>query len=162
MDLFPIRETSQRLLEAELRYPKRSEVERFENAMPDSPYRLARTWHSALESIFGATLQLISSLKPSIVVVLNSWASKMLEYKLGLEVEANGHRYRTARVPGASWLLSSQLSGGATSVYGAQRLLADLRDAVLGGPGLSGGAQTDAERAAEAAIRKAADDAEKE
>jgi len=150
MDLFPIRETSQRRLEAELKFPKRHERERFATLPQNAAYRKARTMHPALRSTLDETLQLICALKPPIVVVLNSFASKLLEYCLDLRLQPNGHRYRSDATDGTCWILSSQLSGGATSLYGMERLLADLRDAVRGNRGLVGGAATEAERAAEA------------
>lgn len=127
LDMFPIRHTAQRQLEAfldDLRNPPtRTET--------DAP------GHQVFSLLFDAAWELVTALRPKVVVVLNARLSRLLEQRLPLTLQANGHRHETDRMPSVPFLLASQLSGGATSIYGRKRLAADLRDALRGGPGLA-------------------------
>lgn len=91
--------------------------------------------------LFNAAIQLIIDLNPTVVVVLNSHASQILEHKLPLRKPANGHPYNCEKFSNVPYLLGSQLSGGAISIYGKERILADLRDVVRGGDGSRGGGE---------------------
>jgi hypothetical protein len=122
LDLFPLRNTSQKALEKHLPTPESGN----------------RNWHPALMELFEATLKLVQNMKPEVVVVANALASDLLEYRLPLIVQRNRHRFESPALPGSVFLLGSQLSGGATSKYAGMRLLADLRDALRGRSGLNG------------------------
>lgn len=126
LDAFPLRETSQNAL-----IP-------FLPVFSEAP----AGWQPVLEGLLNATMTLVATMKPKVVVVANSHVAKVLEHRLPLTLQENGHRYEneSASFEGVPFLLSSQLSGGATSKYGRQRLVADLRDALRDGKGLNGGA----------------------
>lgn len=96
----------------------------------------------SLEELIKQTIGLMSAWEPKVVVVLNALASRLLIKMLGLKLQPNGHRYQTEMYKGlcgTTFLLGSQLSGGATSTPASVRLLADLRDLLRGGNGLNGG-----------------------
>lgn len=120
LDAFPLRLTSQRTLTPLLPISEESEPE----------------W-VVLKQVLCATLRLARAMEPEVIVVANSYLSKVLEQHLSLRRQAIGHRYDADLFPGIPFLLTSQLSGGATSKYGRERLVADLRDALAGAQGLS-------------------------
>ncbi len=126
VDLLPLRVHKQKVLAAGLR----KSVD-------------ALDWSTQLHSLVGLTTELISAWQPRVVVVLNALASTTLEARLELRLQHNGHRYQTRDhshpLSGATFLLGSQLSGGATSAPAFNRLRADLRDLLRGGNGLDGG-----------------------
>lgn len=140
LDLFPLRETDARLLTVYTRVPANNDQRRkLAEARPDSRLHKSYEWEHVFKQLFDATIELIRDLQPAVVVVLNSYVSRTLHHKLPLVLQANGHRYECAKLPGIVFLLGSQLSGGATSTYAKERLLADLRDVVRGQDGLDGG-----------------------
>lgn len=120
LDLLPLRVNGQKSLNC---YLKEDEIEQ------------------PLNDLIKETIRLMSAWEPKAVVVLNALASNVLIKILKLQLQTNGHRYQTD-VKGFSdttFLLGSQLSGGATSKPASVRLLADLRDLLRGGTGLNGG-----------------------
>jgi hypothetical protein len=122
LDLFPLRTTPQKALAKHLLLP-----EAWDEEFP-----------SPLSALLEATLELIEAIDPKIVVVVNALAASTLEDRAQLIIQGNHHRYVCPLLPKVTFLLSSQLSGGATSKYAALRLLADLRDALRDGGGLHG------------------------
>ncbi|RZM22082.1 MAG: hypothetical protein EOO88_30525 [Pedobacter sp.] len=140
MDVFPLRETNQKDFISKIPIPKKDK----EKVTLDASKLISKSpksyeWGSAMSKLFDACIELINDLQPTVVVVLNSYVSRMLEHRLELQVQSNGHRYESDKLPEVVFLLGSQLSGGATSIYGKERLLADLRDVVRGNNGLDGG-----------------------
>lgn len=163
IDLFPIRESKQDLL---AKYLEKNKV------TTSGVTFIKRGGHNLsqlpppFQELFNATMTLVCAMKPSVVVVVNSLASRLIESCLPLTRQSNGHRYEAptysisgtagshpdeagclsdeagilpdeaCSLCGVPFLLSSQLSGGATSTYGRERLVADLRDAFRGGTGL--------------------------
>lgn len=141
-DLFPLRETDQKTFTAKLRVPRNSnERVALRDSTATSKLRASYAWDQAVVDLFNASIELIIDLKPRVIVVLNSYASQMLEYRLPLTKQGNGHRYVYEKLPDVPFLLGSQLSGGATSIYAKERLLADLRDVIRYGDGLNGGGE---------------------
>lgn len=142
MDIFPLRETVAKQLTVHVPVPMtHEEREKLAGANSNSRQAQKFKWNSIFDELFDASIDLVRDLEPKVVVVLNSYVSRMLHYKLPLEIQANGHRYRSKKLPKIVFLLGSQLSGGATSTYGKERLLADLRDVVRGKAGLDGGSE---------------------
>ena len=142
MDVFPLRETDQKQFTAKIRVPRSAKEKAALCASKgDSRLRKSYEWDASISKLFHAFIDLLKKLQPKVVVVLNSHVSGMLEYRLPLYKQPNGHRYECVDLPGVVFLLGSQLSGGATSTYGKERLLADLRDLLRGKNGLDGGGE---------------------
>lgn len=141
-DLFPIRETNQKGFTSKIRVPKNAaELAALRAAAPGSNLKRSYDWDQTMVQLFDAAVRLIEELQPKVVVVLNSYVSRLLGYKLELHKQTNGHRYGCEKLPEVVFLLGSQLSGGATSIYGRERLLADLRDVLRGQKGMDGGGE---------------------
>ena len=143
IDLFPLRETNQKEFVASIPIPRKDAGEMLGT---EWKWKLKSTakkkksseskWDNGVAALFEASIQLIADLQPKVVVALNSYASRLLEYRLPLTRQANGHRYvNESLLRNGVFLLGSQLSGGATSVYAKERLLADLVDVLQGGTG---------------------------
>ncbi|WP_349742958.1 hypothetical protein [Roseateles cavernae] len=120
LDLFPLRSTDQ------------GAFKEFLAATEDSN----RAKWKAREELLNAALDLVRAMAPKVIVVVNAAASRLVRDELGLELQTNGHRYASLAWPGVTFLLGSQLSGGATSEFARERLVADLRDVLQGGQGL--------------------------
>jgi hypothetical protein len=121
LDLLPIRATKQSYLLEHLNQLKRG---------PDAN-------ENVYKKMVDASIAMMVAIRPRAILVANAAASRILAERLNLRPQANGHRYDCRALPGVPFLLSSQLSGGTTSQYARERLLADLKNALIGGSGMS-------------------------
>ena len=92
MDVFPLRATKARELTTHIPVPANERERQRYTAVPNSRLRNPYVWDDALNGLFDASIRLIKELQPKVVVVLNSYVSRLLHYRLSLTLQTNGHR----------------------------------------------------------------------
>jgi hypothetical protein len=110
LDVLGIRATSQKLLIRELN-PRRAQNK-------------IRDFVGAQRLLYTETLQ---ELAPEIVLVANAEAARWIRTDLNLIPSEDKRYYACQAVPATKFILSAQLSGGATDEFARDRLVADAK-----------------------------------